>query len=104
MDDVFKENYITYIFSLLPELEVEWKNQIVNMHDLWMDTGRLLDKNEFLKSFSIECEELNLPAESYNINEAFHKANNEWSIELMLTVSDWTIKFYHDDIDLKNIR
>ena len=64
------------------------------MHDLWMDTERLIDKNEFLKGFPKECEKLNLPAESYNINEAFHKAVNKWSIEPLLTASTMMILIY----------
>ena len=55
MDVVFKDNYKVFVFSLLGHLQPEWELQVQNLHDLWNAVGDMIDRDEFLLSFTSEC-------------------------------------------------
>ena len=98
MDYVFRDNYINYIFCLLRKIEPKWRYQIINLHDLWDDMEDLMDKDKFSIDFVKKCTDVNLPAENFQLDDAFEKVNRKWKSELMLHVVDQIIKYYDDDI------
>ena len=104
MDKQFKFIYNVYAFSLLPQLvdsESEWQDQVLYMTELWEKVQPLINKEQFKNMFKRSCEELNLPHGTYDMDEAFHKANGEWAEELMLATADQILKWYDDNIPLK---
>ncbi len=107
MDNVFKEQYTVFIFSLLPRIKHDkrmgdyCKFEVDHLHELWNQASDMIDRAEFWLGFTSECCELNLPYEDYDIEEAFEKARKEWKEELMLQVADKNLKWYDDDIPPK---
>ena len=98
MDNIFKINYVHCVFSTLTQIEQDWRKQVNNIINIW-DQGVNLIIHELLHSlFWIECEELSLPAESYDFERAYRLAETEWRIELMLAVVQMIIKWYDDDV------
>ena len=86
------------MFSTLTQIEQDWRKQVNNIINIW-DQGVNLIIHELLHSlFWIECEELSLPAESYDFERAYRLAETEWRIELMLAVVQMIIKWYDDDV------
>ena len=100
MDNEFKFWYSTWMYSLLHQKEPDWKRQVVNLHELWEDTGKLIVKDEFFMNFTKSCTELNLEAELYDMESGFEKANTVWKEELMLEMADHIIKTYDDSVSL----
>lgn len=101
MDSVFKDNYKVFMFSLLPRVEPNWHLQVKNLSELWKAAGDLIERAQFYLAFTSDCFQLELPFEDYNIEEAFEKANNEWTEELMVLVADMILKWYDDAIPPK---
>lgn len=103
MDVPFKFYYTTYMFSLFPRPEKveDWITQVVNINDFWEPTGKLISKTEFYKYFERYCADLSLPAETYDLENAFQAANKEWRVELMLEVGDRLMKWWYDDVPLE---
>ena len=98
MDELFKHHYVSYAFSLLPKIHPQWEIQLENLHLYWEQVLALIEKNQFSRMFTKECEELHLPAAEYNLEDAFGKVNNEWRTELMLAVANKILRWYEDDI------
>ena len=97
MDEIFKGIYEAHAFSFLPTLEPKWQNQVHHMVDLWEKIH--IDKETFLSTFKRTCDELNLPHQAYDIEEAFEKVNGEWKEELMIATADYIVKWYVDVVD-----
>ena len=101
MDEVFMDNYEAHIYSLLPNLHLSaWELEVINLPIIYEDVGKLIDKEQFQNSFYNHCAQLNLPAETYDLEEAFQKASNEWAIDIMLRVADHVIKSFDRDVPL----
>ena len=98
MDNIFKINYIHCVFSTLTQIERDWRNQVNNIVNIWERGVNLIIHELLLSLFWIECEELSLPAESYDFERAYRLAETEWRIELMLAVVQMIIKWYDDDV------
>ena len=96
MDDVFKITYNMYMFSRIVMLEPEWKQQIKRLPEIWRECGESIRKDVFICSFLKDCKAYHLPGETYDIRKGFEKVNNEWCVELMITLADRIIKFYDD--------
>ena len=97
MDEQFKILYEIFMFQQICEIEPEWKKQVINLHELWEDTGKMIDKDQFTQHFNDTCDTL-LCYEVYDLEEAFAKANREWREELMIKVAERIIAF-HDSHD-----
>ena len=97
MDEQFKVLYEIHMFQHICELEPEWKKQVINLHEFWEDTGKLIGKEQFTRHFNESCDEL-LCYEVYDLEEAFTKTTKEWKEELMIKVAERIIAF-HDSQD-----
>lgn len=98
MDEEFKFWYVTCIFQDSDYLDPCWKQQVMLLQDQWDELAQMIDKNDFYRSFSKSCAELNQPAREYALEEAFGKAKKEWKIELMLRVAHEIVYHYDDDV------
>ena len=88
MDNIFKEIYTTYMVKLLPRVETSWAFQLLYLHHIWENVGDFIQQREFFNDFAMGCDKYGLPADLYNIDDAFNVANNEWKPELMERVSN----------------
>ena len=100
MDDVFKEDYLLSVFSVLPDVEPDWRKEVNTMAEIWDEGVKLIDHKLLRKLFESECLELSLPVETFDYERAYRLAATEWRIELMLAVVEKTIKHYDDDVSL----
>ena len=100
MDDIFKEDYLLSVFSVLPDVEPDWQKQVNTMAEIWDEGVKLIDHKLLLKVFRDECQELSLPVETFDYDRAYRLAATEWRIELMLAVVEKIIKWYDDDVPL----
>ena len=98
MDDVFKNMYYTCVFAVTADFNSDWRQQVKNMNQYWDEAVKRMDHDGLMSLFTSECEELLLPAETYDIKKAYEKAANEWRIELMLGVIENIIHLYEDEI------
>ena len=94
MDDIFKNDYKCYAFAFLPDVERSWMKQVVNMPELWDKVGQCIDRTQFTATIISECQELDLPYNTYNLDEAFNKAQNEWADELIIATATYILKWY----------
>ena len=101
MDDIFKEDYLLSVFSVLSEVEPDWRKQVNNMADIWDEGVRLIDHKLLHSLFESECQELSLPFETFDYERAYKLAATEWRIKLMLAVVEKIIKWYDDDVSLE---
>ena len=101
MDDVFKEDYLLSVFSVLPDVEPDWQKQVNTMTEIWDEGVKLIDHKLLLKVFRDECRELSLPVETFDYERAYRLAATDWRIELMLAVVEKIIKWYDDDVSLE---
>ena len=101
MDDIFKEDYLLSVFSVLPDVEPDWQKQVNTMAEIWDEGVKLIDHKLLLKVFRDECQELSLPVETFDYDRAYRLAATEWRIELMLAVVEKIIKWYDDDVPLE---
>ena len=101
MDDVFKEDYLLSVFSVLPDVEPDWQKQVNTMAEIWDEGVKLIDHKLLLKVFRDECRELSLPVETFDYERAYRLAATDWRIELMLAVVEKIIKWYDDDVSLE---
>lgn len=78
-----------------------WMDQVVNMPNLWESVGNRIDRTHFTKMFVGECKELGLPYQTYDMDDAFNKANGEWAEELIVATATYILKWYFEvDEDL----
>ena len=98
LEDVFKHNYIDYVFSLLPTLERHWECQVLYLRQMWDTVGKLIPRQEFLKGFCKECVELNLLPHTFDMDSAFEYAKVD--VGLMLAVATQIICFHDQDVPL----
>ena len=101
MDDIFKEDYLLSVFSVLPNVEPDWQKQVNTMTEIWDEGVKLIDHKLLLKVFRDECRELSLPVETFDYERAYRLAATDWRIELMLAVVEKIIKWYDDDVSLE---
>ena len=101
LDDVFKFVYINFMYSPLCQLEPDWKKRVINIFKLWDDAGKQIIKEEFALQFHKECHELHLSDVAYNLEKAYQSANQEWRIELMMSMVDVFLKHNNRSIDYK---
>lgn len=100
MDEQFKFWYSTWIYSLLPEMEPDKQKQVINLHLLWEEVDKLIDKPELVRSIINDCQRdnLQLPYVDYDYDSAFAMALNEWKPELMVRVADDIVFTYDNDL------
>ncbi len=98
MDQVFKENYTFVAFLRLDILEPKYHLQVSNLPELWTKLNDVINRETFSQLFSLECQELNLSADEYDLNSAFLKAQNEWAVELMVTTAEYILKWNEDRV------
>ena len=91
MDQVFKENYVFYAFLRLDDVEPVYQRQVHDLPQLWHQLDDVIDRDEFAASFRMHCEHLNLPAEDYDLDIAFFKAQHEWAGELMQATANYIL-------------
>ena len=101
LDDVFKFVYINFMYSPLCQLEPDWKKRVMNIFKLWEDAGKQIIKDEFALQFHKECRELKLSSAAYNLEKAYQAANQEWCIELMMSMVDVFLKHSNRNIDYR---
>ena len=101
MDDLFKVDYLLSVFSVLSQVEPDWRKQVNNMADIWDEGVRLIDHKLLHSLFESECQELSLPFETFDYERAYKLAATEWRIELMLAVVEKIIKWFDDDVSLE---
>ena len=87
MDEIFKGCYGDYIFSLLGKFNLSFKEQIVQLNNLWESVGNLIDKTEFQQSFTSRCIEMLQHSDTYDMQAAFTAANTYWRLEIMSFVT-----------------
>ena len=97
MDQIFKDNYVSTAYARIDKIEPMWQRQIHDMHLLWKDVDKLMDYDGFTKWFVNDCKYKDLPYETYDIEGAFVKAQNEWAIELMLDLADTILCVLNDN-------
>ena len=78
MDEEFKEHYIFSAFLHLDKIEPLWQIQVRDLHKLWPKLVDVIDQDEFASIFRVCCETEELPVEDYDLDSAFHKAQNEF--------------------------
>ncbi len=98
MDDVFKDHYVIFVYSLLTDIEPDENRQVYDLPKLWSQVDGLIDRDELFRSFSKECKELDLPFMEYDIATACIKAQNEWAEDFMVATADWMLKANEDEI------
>ena len=103
MDDIFKVDYLLSVFSVLGEVEPDWRIQVNTMAEIWDEGVKLIDHKLLRKLFESECQELSLPVETFDYERAYRLAATEWRIELMLAVVERILKHYDDDVPLEAI-
>ena len=84
MDDVFKRDYAEEVCFTIEQFEPLWEYQVVDMPKLWERVGAALDREHLITNFQKHCQQIDLPYETFDIEEAFRKVNGEWKDELML--------------------
>ena len=100
MDEIFKECYSAYVFSHLPNFKLQWREQVLQLNNLWEIVGELINKQKFYVSFCERCCEHVLNSYGYDLKTAFKMANTTWRSELMTSVSNLIIVFYDHDVPL----
>ena len=98
MDEVFKDTYKDYAFSLLPLIESVDQRQVHDMPLLWNKVDELIDRDEFFLSFAAECKEMDLPYTKYDLDSAFIKAQTEWAEDLMVATADYILKWFEHEV------
>ena len=98
MDEVFKENYTFFAFLHLDKIDPVWQRQVHELPELWPQLVDVIKRDELSTIFKMECQELNLPVDEYNLDIAFHKAQNEWAQELMVSTADYILKWNEDKV------
>lgn len=96
MDELFKENYTFFAFLRLDDIEPVYQRQVHDLPELWSQLDNVIERDQFFVSFSMDCEQLNLPAEEYDMDAAFHKAQSEWAQELMVSTANYILKWNED--------
>ena len=96
MDGVFKESYTFFAFLQLDMIEPVWQHQVRDLPELWYQLNDAIDRDRFFKCFSMKCQQRHLPVEEYDLDSAFHKAQNDWAQELMVATADYILKWYED--------
>ena len=99
LDDVFKVGYVEFIYNSLCKLEPDWEKRVINIFNLWDDIGTFIDQEHFATVFHRECLYLELPSATYSLENAYHAANCEWRIELILATVDVLLKNGNHSID-----
>ena len=99
LDDVFKVGYVEFIYNSLCKLEPDWEKRVINIFNLWEDIGTFIDQERFATVFHSESLDLELPSAIYSLENAYHAANCEWRIELILATVDVLLKNGNHSID-----
>ena len=84
--DIFKFWYEHFVFELLSNFNLEWKQELAQINVLWDEVCKMIDTQRFLDIFTKHCNELNMDTSQYNFEEFFLKAKSEWRGELMTKV------------------
>ena len=101
MDDIFKVDYLLSVFAVLGQVEPQWEKQINNMAEIWDEGVKHIDHDALRSLFRNECDDMSLPWETYDLEQAYISAKHEWRIELMLAVVEKIIKWYIDDVPME---
>ena len=46
MDNIFKNIYVNYMFSVLPSVEPQWRKQVQYLHSIWELAGAKIHRRE----------------------------------------------------------
>ncbi len=98
MDEVFKNNYTFFAFLRLDNIEPRWQVQVRDLHKLWSKLVDVINRDDLSTIFIMECQELDLPVDEYDLDDAFHKAQNEWAQELMVSTADYILRWNEDKV------
>lgn len=98
--DIFKFWYEHFVFELLSNFNLEWKQELAQINVLWDEVCKMIDTQRFLDIFTKHCNELNMDTSQYNFEEFFLKAKSEWRGELMTKVINKIIIFYNDHVPI----
>ena len=97
MENVFKHEYMSFAFSRLPLLEPDSNRQVYDLPELWKQLDSLLDHEDFHLMFAEHCDQLDLPHEQFDLENAFHKAQAEWAQHIMLQTADFILRWNEDN-------
>ena len=98
MENIFKDIYSTFIFSIIPSIEPNVYHQVHHLPQLFEKVEKLIDRDDFFLSFTIHCKELDLPFMEFDLTSAFVKAQREWAQDIMIQTADLILKWYENEI------
>lgn len=98
MDEIFKNNYIFFAFLRLDRVEPMWQYQVRELHELWPKLVDVIDRDDISTIFTMECQEVGLPVEEYDLDSAFLKAQNEWAQELMVATANCILRWNENKV------
>ena len=98
MENIFKHNYMTFVFSRLPILEPNLNRQVHDLPKLWEEVDQLIDRDDFHLAFVTHCKHLDLPFMEFNLENALKKAQREWAPGIMVSTANFILRWNEEEV------